>query len=949
MEFKKITSFQSINKNVHPRMLPDEQLSDGLNTIFKDGKVKSRWGYDNLGNQLSGTVLALAEFNKLRTPDSDLIGITENSTYQYNEATGVWEEFAASYNTGTVNQPDNSFVKFNAGATAYISSAMIDETHFVLAFRDEGDSNKGKCIVGTRGTNGLITFGSEVEFNAGATTYTDISCLGINGSYAYIVVVYTDAGNSNYGTCRFGTIHIATGVISFSSYSEYAFNAYATTYPKIKVIDFNFSGDLARFCIAYAANSVGSAIVVSVPLSTGVISYGTVYNFNSSVTGEVSLDILDSTHVIIAYESGSPIYCYIRMGVITLSSKIIDFTSYSPNAIYGSAIHTYPRLVVLNSTNLLISYYITGATLKTYIKLGVINTSDGSISFFTHQEITGSSDTHRALAKIDSTRFIFAYASASTPVGGTYKLGTVNLSTGEITLGSGTVFEATVSTYLSIIVLNTSGFVITLRDYDDSNHGTIKHFDRLGFSGSGTSWVTTWPDAVYDIKFGTNSLTGVGTPNIWYKIHKPESATYLVLSDDTLLDYLGNTLKLLSSATNYVIRISFQSTANDFFDTCNIIKEIGTDDEKQIIFTNGVDPIKRFDGTTLDTLPMNGDGGTPPISLAKFCAYYNGILIFAYCYDTVWMPQTLYWSRRGYPTHWDSSLGQGAGYMDLVQGDDYITKMEVLNQRLYILKQRSIVECYATGMIDPALEFTEDKVKGIGCPYGRTCVNTGTMLIFKSETNIIGFNGFQPNFIGDDIIQHIKDNENPDYKHKAFSIGLRKEFLYCLFIVKNGSTSPNFIYVLNWMTGSWTLWQFAHNMSCAGEYLNDKVVFGDINGNVYLMDFTELTDNGIIIPVNFTTKDFFDSEYALKILQTMLTTESNTGSLQIRCSVDYGNTWSAPITINQNTITSIYEHVQNWLQRGEQVRYKINNVTGSQFAIESFTMKYKPSGKSLGR
>jgi hypothetical protein len=871
---KLIPQFTGINKGVHPRSLPDNQCADARNVYFKDGKVKSRFGYHALGNQLSGTVLGLHEFTKLRTDDSDLIGITENSTYQYNESTGVWDEFAASYNTGTVNQPDAE-VEFNAATTTYISSCKLDDTHWAVAFRDEGDSNKGKVIIGTL-DDGAITYGSEYEFNAGATTEISICCLGLDATlaFAYIVIAYADT-TTGYGTCIAATVTLATRVVVKGT--ELAFNAYATTYTSITMLD------ATRFCVAFAANSKGSAVVSSVTLATNTIAaYGAVYDFNATAVTYVSLCMFDSTHIVVGYID-SDIHLKAHMGLVTLPTKIIDFTSY-PEYNISAAAAVSSNICYIDSTHFAIT-----ADLNTYIC--IINLTTGNITYGSNQSPVSSFINF--ISMLDITHIIYTYRDPDNYYG-KLKIGTISNTT--ISWGTSYTFKtADITIQPSISILTSSGFVVSFEDAGDSNHGTSMYYDRLGFKGSGTTWGTTWPDAVYDIKFGTNSLSGTGTPDVWYKIHQPESTTYLTLADDTLLDYLGNTLKLLSTGTNYIIRTSFLSSDDDYFDSCNIIEGLGEGDEKEVVFTNGVDPIKLFDGTTLSTLALNGDG-TAPISLAKFCTYYHGHLIFAYVYDAPnWMPQTVQWSYRGQPTYWSTG---SAGYSDLIQGDDKITGMRVLNQRLYILKEDSLIECYFTGQTDPAFEFIEDRVKGIGCPHGRTCINTGSMLIFKGKDNIYIFNGMQAVPIGGEVISDILVNEDPDYAHMAFASHLKKENLYCLHIVENGHTSTNLIYVLNYLKNSWTIWEFADDMTAFAVFGNN-IVLGDVDGNVYELDYNDISD--VAHSFDFVSRSVAENNSWASVCygNGLYVAVAYSGTNRVMTSPD-GITWTARVAAENN-------------------------------------------------
>ena len=102
-----------------------------------------------------------------------------------------------------------------------VSVSSINSTHFVVAYRDSGNSNKGTSIIGTISNDDEISFGSEYIFNDGLST--GISVLSLNSTH--FVVTYEDGGNSDKGTSIIGTISGST--ISFGS--EYIFNNAATS------------------------------------------------------------------------------------------------------------------------------------------------------------------------------------------------------------------------------------------------------------------------------------------------------------------------------------------------------------------------------------------------------------------------------------------------------------------------------------------------------------------------------------------------------------------------------------------------------------------------------------------------------------------------------------------------------------------------------------------------
>jgi len=116
---------------------------------------------------------------------------------------------------GTVSGTSISFgtpVTFNAATSNYTAAAFDSNLNkVVIAYSDAGNSSYGTAIVGTvSGTS--ISFGSEVVFEAATTTHNAVA---YDENAKKVVVFYRDGGNSNYGTTTLGTVS-GTG-ISFST------------------------------------------------------------------------------------------------------------------------------------------------------------------------------------------------------------------------------------------------------------------------------------------------------------------------------------------------------------------------------------------------------------------------------------------------------------------------------------------------------------------------------------------------------------------------------------------------------------------------------------------------------------------------------------------------------------------------------------------------------------
>ena len=199
---------------------------------------------------------------------------------------------------GTVSGTSISFgsqATFNSAVTAYISSTYDSSSgKVVIAYRNDGNGARATAIVGTvSGTS--ISFGSAVEVNNSNSPNVHSLFDSTNNK---VVIVYEDAGNSDYGTARVGTvsgtsISFGSEVVFESATSQYMSSAFDSTNGKV-VIVYNDGGN----------SNYGTAIVGTV--SGTSISFGSAVVFNSGSTTYRS-SVYDSTKnkVIITYRDGA--------------------------------------------------------------------------------------------------------------------------------------------------------------------------------------------------------------------------------------------------------------------------------------------------------------------------------------------------------------------------------------------------------------------------------------------------------------------------------------------------------------------------------------------------------------------------------------------------------------------------------------------------------------------
>lgn len=180
-------------------------------------------------------------------------------------------------------------VAFFTGATAALSVAALDSTHFVVAHKIA--SGHGGAIVGVTSGTTISSFGSAATFNSAVSDYHSVAAL----DSTHFVVAYQDDGGTDEGIARIGLVSGTT----ISSYgAENVFNSAVTGYVSVAALD------STNFVVAYkddGGDDYGGARVGTVSTTT-ISGYGDEALFNSAVTNYISVSALNTTDFVIGYQ-----------------------------------------------------------------------------------------------------------------------------------------------------------------------------------------------------------------------------------------------------------------------------------------------------------------------------------------------------------------------------------------------------------------------------------------------------------------------------------------------------------------------------------------------------------------------------------------------------------------------------------------------------------------------
>jgi len=286
--------------------------------------------------------------------------ITFGSEYVYNSAHSLYGGSAFDPNTagrfivttrdqvganygiarvGTVSGTSISFgpeAVFNSAGSYYIFIAFDPNTagKFVVAYRDEGNSNYGTANVGTvSGTS--ISFGSKYVYSATSANYNSVA-FDPNTANSF-VTTYQDRGTTPFsGRAIVGTISGTS--ISYGSVAT--FGQQLDTYYTSASFDPNTAGKFVVAHIETTNSSYGSTVVGSV--SGTSISFGTPVVFNSMATTNTVLSIAPNTasKFVVSYKNtGNSSYGTAIVGTISGTS-----TSFGTPSVYASTTAIWPSV-----------------------------------------------------------------------------------------------------------------------------------------------------------------------------------------------------------------------------------------------------------------------------------------------------------------------------------------------------------------------------------------------------------------------------------------------------------------------------------------------------------------------------------------------------------------------------------------------------------------------------
>lgn len=410
--------------------------------------------------------------------------------------------------------------------------------------------------------------------------------------------------------------------------------------------------------------------------------------------------------------------------------------------------------------------------------------------------------------------------------------------------------------------------------------------ELINFSPSNSPGLATRSGYSVIGTFGTRVL-GLGA---W-----KDSELHAVFSDGTWRRWSGTAWAQLASGLSTTAEWTF----------CNFKGNLA---DINLIASNGVDPIKRYDGSTVQNLAGAPAGGNyiTTHSNRLYCAVQN----------------FLRYSSLNIPTDWTTAGDAGAGEIQVNTTDgETINGLSAGNGFITVFKPSSMFELYGKGPTSYAMESI---ASDIGAASNKAVTAYDQTVPFLNRDGIYNYSGgMRPRREFSMPVQNYVNRSNKSQTAKCVSSS-DGEYIY--FGIPYGSSTNNSRILQYYpLHQTWYTWDgiAVTQMLRVG----DKMYFGDESGRVLLMGGT--SDNGAAITATaiskpFTAEAISRKQHWFKIW--IVATISGGSSLSVYISkYPSGEDWILAKTVTANTFMQFQELLvpTNTVADANAVRIKI--------------------------
>jgi uncharacterized membrane-anchored protein len=303
----------------------------------------------------------------------------------------------ATISGGTISMSTTTYLLTGGTTNTYISATRMTDTTAIIAFRDEGDSNKGKAVVATI-SGGTISMSTPTYLLTGGTDNTYISATRMTDTTA--IIAFRDVGDSKgkavVATISDGTISMSTPTYMITGGTNNSYISATRMTDTTAIIAFRDVGD-----------SKGKAVVATI--SDGTISMSTPTYMITGGTDNIYISatrMTDTTATIAFQDSGDSnkgkaVVATISGGTISMSTTTYLLT--------GGTTNTYISATRMTDTTATIAFQDEGDSNKGKAVVATISGGTISMSTPTYMISGGTTNYYISATRMTDTTAIIAF------------------------------------------------------------------------------------------------------------------------------------------------------------------------------------------------------------------------------------------------------------------------------------------------------------------------------------------------------------------------------------------------------------------------------------------------------------------------------------------------------------------------------------------------------------
>ncbi len=368
--------------------------------------------------------------------------------------------------------------------------------------------------------------------------------------------------------------------------------------------------------------------------------------------------------------------------------------------------------------------------------------------------------------------------------------GITNANPGVVTSASHGLSNGT-----SVLIYDVAGMTeVNGNTYTVANAAT----NTFELSGTNTTDYTPYTSDGKIATFQTNAITGIK------EFDKIDGSKELLVFDEKRVAKYNTTNEVLEDIAESDV---FTGDEDDLFWLTNFTNKA--------YFTNAVDRIKSWDGTTLATpdLDIDGDTSNDIGTCLIILPFKERLVLFKTTEDGTLYPQRARWSRPADPTVWDDTISNGGGYIDAPTGD-FIVSATPLKDMIIVFFEKSTWAFKYTGNVDLPFRWEKlDSSMKIDAPH--SVITFQDQAWVYGATGFVGTNGFT-NFRIDTAVPDITLETELD-KVSTIYAHIYDEYEQAWILkTSSGGTTKDGAWIWNYKEGNWTEYDVAFN--CMGSY-----------------------------------------------------------------------------------------------------------------------------------